>query len=126
MHKVLPMTAKAGLVLSFCVMLGPVPAGAQIDGRGTFVPGGTGVACTVFEDINLGGASWAVRPGAAMTFVGAQWNDRISSVACEPGCSLMAYEHIDYQGERRVFVDVHDYVGDAWNDRISSLDTICS
>jgi hypothetical protein len=126
MRQVMSNAVSAALLLSVPVALASAPAGAQVQGRGTFVAGGTGIACTVYEDINLGGASREIRPGAAMTFVGAQWNDRISSIACEPGCTLMAYEHADYQGARQVFADVVNYVGDGWNDRISSLDTICS
>ena len=60
-----------------------------------------------------------------MPNVGAEWNDRISSVSCRPGCELTAFEHADNRGLVRTFTGDERFVGPLWNDRISALRAQC-
>lgn len=86
--------------------------------------GGGGGECTYFADANYQGMRAVQREGAN-PWVGDAWNDRISSVQCDPGCTLEAYEHIDFGGARERFRGNVDFVGPAWNDRASSLRVSC-
>jgi hypothetical protein len=85
-----------------------------------------GPACTVYEHAEFDGAQLPIFAGRDAAFVGPQWNDRISAVRCRPGCALIAYEHRDFQGERRLFLGRTAFVGEPWNDRISSYVSACS
>jgi len=88
-------------------------------GRG-FARGG----CTFFADANFQGMR-GVQPAGESRWVGDGWNDRISSVQCDPGCALEAFEHIDFGGARERFRGSVPFVGPAWNDRASSLRVTC-
>lgn len=83
-----------------------------------------GGECSYFEDANYQGRRDTLREGANR-WVGEAWNDRISSVQCDPGCTLEAYEHIDFGGARERFRGNVAFVGPVWNDRASSLRVIC-
>ena len=112
--------ALAGLPWALAVAVQPQPAKAQ-------PPRGFGGAvCVLFEHADYAGAQLPVYPGRDSAFVGDAWNDRISAVTCRPGCALIAFEHSNYQGERRLFLGRTAFVGEAWNDRISSYISACS
>lgn len=81
--------------------------------------------CTYFLDANWAGSSETVEDGDALAWIGDRWNDRISSIDCDPRCELIAYEHIDYGGARQSYRGRVAYVGPQWNDRISSLRVDC-
>lgn len=81
-------------------------------------------ACTYYADANYQGMR-GVQPAGENRWVGDGWNDRISSVQCDPGCTLEAYEHIDFGGARERFRGSVAFVGPAWNDRTSSLRVSC-
>ena len=81
--------------------------------------------CQVFEHINYGGAHFSMPSGQNIANVGGNWNDRISSVKVTNSCKLVAYQHINYGGDKRIFTANTSYVGNLWNDQISSLQCQC-
>lgn len=91
------------------------PPGPEIGYRG----------CAYFENAGFAGRRGDVRAGATAEWVGAVWNERISSVACASGCRLIGYEHINYGGARRNFTGAVADAG-AWSDRISALRVVCA
>lgn len=118
----------------------PVPASGNTDSRWRpwtdyqtpeqptegAIPGGVAPrTCVAFDEANYGGRRLEARDGVAMEWVGRQWNDRISSVACAPGCRLIAYQTIVYGGARATFTGGRPALGPVWNDRISALRVVC-
>jgi len=95
-------------------------AGAQ------YGPGGPQFyGCVAFEHSNFEGAQFPIRGHANIRFVGNFWNDRISSLACSPGCALISFEHINFGGRSQSWSGSVPYVGNRWNDRISSIIVQC-
>ncbi len=74
---------------------------------------------------NFGGGSVAI-PGGVRRKLGSEWNDEISSIACNSYCEVTVYEHRDFNGAQRTFRGNISFVGEAWNDDISSLIARCS
>ena len=108
----------------------PLPRGdGRIDHqRATDLPrrGGQAVrTCRYFEHANFKGDRGYAQLGLQYGYVGRNWNDRISSVDCDPGCTLIAYEHRDFKGAVREFAGSTPFVGPDWNDRISSIRIRC-
>jgi hypothetical protein len=118
----------------------PVPAGGGSDTRwrpwtgyepvaqlaeGAMPDGIAAHSCAAFENENFGGRRLDAPDGAALEWVGRQWNDRISSVACAPGCRLIAYQTIVFGGARANFTGARPRLGPVWNDRISALRVAC-
>ncbi|MFZ1387769.1 MAG: peptidase inhibitor family I36 protein [Thiolinea sp.] len=89
------------------------------------VVGAAQANCEVFEHINYDGGRFSVLPGQSMPSVGPAWNDRISSVKVTNSCRLIAFQHDNYDGDRRVFTANTSSVGNLWNDQISSLQCQC-
>lgn len=81
--------------------------------------------CIYYEHSEFRGANMAIKQGVITYYVGGAWNDKISSIACHPSCSVMVYEHRDFQGASDLFGDWTHYVGGKWNDRASSLVAVC-
>ena len=81
--------------------------------------------CIYYEHANFGGEQRAIEGGVRRRYVGDHWNDRISSIACNPSCYVVVYEHRDYGGAHWTFHPNIQYVGDDWNDAISSLEARC-
>jgi hypothetical protein len=82
--------------------------------------------CAYFEDAGFGGRRGDVREGANVEWIGAAWNDRVSSVACADQCRLIGYEHINFGGMRRNFTGAVAEAGTGWDDRISALRVVCA
>lgn len=58
----------------------------------------------------------------SVAFVGAGWNDRISSARAYSGCNhSVHYEHRDFRGASRDCGTACSYIGDAMNDKTSSI-----
>jgi len=83
-----------------------------------------GGACTYFEDTNFQGRRDRLAEGENRS-IGPVWNDRISSVQCDPGCGIELYEHVNFDGARERFRGDVANVGRFWNDRASSLRVSC-
>jgi len=98
--------------------------GAQ-PAEGPMPPGLAERICAAYENENYGGRRLEAPDGAAMEWVGRQWNDRISSLACAPGCRLIAYQTIVFGGARANFTGARPRLGPIWNDRISALRVAC-
>jgi hypothetical protein len=81
-------------------------------------------ACaTFYEHAGFDGAKLDVGEGGN-EWIGDWWNDRVSSVEVDAGCTVRVYQHIDFGGASRVISDDTAWVGDDWNDLISSF--VCS
>jgi hypothetical protein len=84
------------------------------------------LACIAYQHSNFAGAKFTVNGNYDVSYVGSRWNDKISSIACNPYCRMTVYEHRDYKGRSHVFGSNIQFVGDFWNDRISSMKVRCS
>lgn len=93
--------------------------------RGAGSPGGRYLGCTVYRDANYQGPREFARDGDAPAFVGQTWNDQVSSIRCDQGCSLEAFEHAEFAGQREVYRGDVAFVGPLWNDRISAWRVSC-
>jgi hypothetical protein len=84
-------------------------------------------SCIYYEHIDFDGHSVHIPLGIRRKYVGDDWNDEISSIACANGCRLLVWEHRDFVGASRTFAEngAHQYVGDDWNDSISSMKVAC-
>ena len=80
--------------------------------------------CIAYQHRDFGGHTFTLRGNVNVQYVGDKWNDKISSFACHPGCTLTMFEHRDFKGARQTWSTVQ-YVGDAWNDDVSSLYVRC-
>ncbi len=86
---------------------------------------------TFYEDINYGGASFPAN--ADMSFVGWDWNDRISSLRVPVGLAVILYQNIDFGGASLTLTsdapDLRAYPGPGadgtWNDAASSIRISC-
>ena len=81
--------------------------------------------CYYYEHDSFKGNRRDIPFGVRRKYVGDTWNDKISSIACSPGCGLSAWDHRDFGGASKTFNGAYVYVGDAWNDRISSVEVVC-
>jgi hypothetical protein len=82
--------------------------------------------CILFEHANFTGHKFTIRGNYDLSYIGGRWNDKVSSIACNPYCEVTIFEHRDFKGAWRKFGANIQYVGDAWNDRISSARVRCS
>lgn len=82
--------------------------------------------CAYFEDAGFAGRRGDMREGASAEWVGAAWDNRISSVACASNCRMIGYADTNYGGGRRNFTGAVADVGVGWNDRVSALRVICT
>lgn len=88
-------------------------------------PGGADL--TVYEHIWFEGES--LPTGGSMSFVGWEWNDRLSSIRAPAGRTVVLYEHADFQGQSLALTgdvgDLRDHAGPGvdgtWNDVVSSI-----
>ena len=85
------------------------------------------IEAMLYSDIEFAGDTF----GAAhdLSFVGSDWNDRISSVHVPDGRTVVLYEHADYGGDSLTLsgdeVDLRRFPGPSpdgtWNDVVSSI-----
>lgn len=83
--------------------------------------------CALYEHSNFQGGNLyfdANQTSASLNSAG--WNDKASSVAVSPGCTLEVFQHDNYQGNRQVYTQDVANVGQAWNDQISSIKCTCA
>lgn len=82
---------------------------------------------TFYDDVGYGGESFG--SGANMSFVGWDWNDRMSAVDLPSGWTVTLYEHADYGGASlrlsSSVADLREHGGPGpdgtWNDAVSSI-----
>src|SRR5262245_11165643 len=80
--------------------------------------------CVAFEHANFGGAQLPIEANS-VGYLSRFWNDRISSLACAPGCEITTFEHANWAGRRQTWAGSVPFVGRGWNDRISSMVVEC-
>lgn len=81
--------------------------------------------CILFEHANFSGHKFTIRGNYNLSYIGSRWNDRVSSIACNPYCEATVFEHRDFKGASwRVGGNIQ-YVGGDWNDLISSARVRC-
>ena len=81
----------------------------------------------LYSDIEFAGEAFGA--GHDLSFVGSDWNDRISSVHVPAGRTVVLYEHADYGGDSVTLsgdeVDLRRFPGPSpdgtWNDAVSSI-----
>ena len=113
------------LALSTAIAVTPAVALAQAEAIGA--NGGPDVAgpgCIYYEHANFGGASNYIAGGVRRK-LGSGWDDRISSIACRPGCHVVVYEYREFDGAWARWGANISYLGDNWNDDISSIIARC-
>ncbi|MFO1183276.1 MAG: peptidase inhibitor family I36 protein [Bauldia sp.] len=81
--------------------------------------------CVYYEHRDFGGQSFALNGPSSRNYVGDYWNDKISSIACSPGCYVTVWEHAYFGGRSWRVGGRVPWVGAGWNDRISSLSQSC-
>ena len=81
--------------------------------------------CVAYEHIDFGGHTFTIRGNYDLSWIGGRWNDKVSSIACHPSCSITAWADRDFRGDSKIFYPNTSYVGDEWNDRISSAKVRC-
>ncbi len=96
------------------------------DDHGVFVVDGVSVGIqknvTIYENGQFGGAQKTYSQySPSETYIGNDWNDKISSISIDPGWVVEAYEHSNFTGQKVVWTSSQSYVGNTWNDKISSL-----
>jgi hypothetical protein len=97
---------------------------------GTAVDARAQTAAYFFEDINYDGD--AALAYGSVSWVGNDWNDRISSVWVPPGRTVILYEHINFGGASLMLTgdnpDLRWFAGPGtggtWNDAASSFEII--
>lgn len=112
------------LSLPFVLVLpGPALAAGEIgtDSPPPTPPG----SCAYYEEYGFRGAFEVIPGGELRRYLGDAWNDRISSIACAPGCELRVWEFREATGGERRFGRGTYYVGDDWNDIISAAEAVC-
>jgi len=106
------------VLLLACVLACVGSASAQYGGPRFY-------GCVAFEDANFRGAQLPIRANSSMEYLSGFWNDRISSLACAPGCEITTFEHVNFAGRRQTWAGNVPFVGRGWNDRISSVIVDC-
>ena len=89
-------------------------------------PDGPFRGCILYEHANFAGHTFTIRGNYNLSYIGSRWNDKVSSIACNPYCSVTVFEHRDFKGASERFRPNIQYVGGWWNDRISSARVRCS
>ena len=88
------------------------------NGGGTTPPTPSGVVC-FFEHSNYQGASFCA--DSSSSWVGNEWNDRISSVKVQSGYQVQLFDDVNYGGTARNFAaDTPTFPAD-FNDKVSSF-----
>lgn len=102
----------------------PAPLQRRAAGQGPMSAVSAG-SCTAFADPDFGGAALPIRDGQPLEWVGRTWDNRLSSVACAPGCRFIAYQHINYGGPRASFAGAFARLGEVFDNRISAARVTC-
>lgn len=102
----------------------PAPLERRAAGQGPAAAAAPGT-CTAFADPDFGGAALSVRDGQPLEWVGRAWDNRLSSVACAPGCRFLAFQHINYGGPRASFAGAFARLGEVFDNRISAARVTC-
>ena len=84
----------------------------------SYTVGNSGLAC-FYADANFQGDSFCA--GADSGWVGAAWNDRISSLKVQNGYQVQLFNDINYGGVSKTFSGDTAYVGNDFNDLASSF-----
>jgi Mg-chelatase subunit ChlD len=88
--------------------------------------------CVAYDDTGLAGERLALAPGTVLDDMtrtldasGYNWNDRILSLECSPGCTVEAFEHIHFDGDRVDLGGRLENLPGPWGMTISSLRVAC-
>jgi len=88
-----------------------------------------GQKCATLYKDNLWSYSFPTEVKDAATLTPSYWNDQISAVRVESGCTITLYEHENYGGAQVTYtegpVSYNDLNGDGFNDRMSSYKCTC-
>ena len=81
--------------------------------------------CWYYSDNGFQGARAKIVAGSDLSSLGAEFNDRVSSLTCHPLCTLVAYEGENHSGAKKSFKGDVRFVGSEWDDKISSMTVSC-
>jgi hypothetical protein len=109
------------------VLFSALTTGLHVSPRAGTPGPGSGDDVSFYQDVSYAGESFAAP--VDQSFVGWEWNDRISSIRIPSGKTVVLYEHIDYGGASLTLtgdqVDLRGYPGPGgdgtWNDAVSSI-----
>jgi hypothetical protein len=112
-------TLRGTIIVLTTLALAPVIVRAEGPIATTGGPNVPFKGCYYYEHTEFKGERREIPAGVRRNYVGDHWNDKISSIACSPGCSLQVWEYHDFTGASRIVHPNSFYVGDACNDDIS-------
>jgi hypothetical protein len=81
---------------------------------------------TLYWDGSFLGSTMAVDDGANVSWIGDQWNDKVSSVRVSPGCALNIWSDGSYAGAHKTVAGVVPWIGSDWNDKVSAFTCSCA
>jgi hypothetical protein len=89
-----------------------------------------GVCAQLFGDNGFSGDMYTVVDGADINDIGDRWDDKVSSLTVQPGCTLRLWEDTGKRGDHRSYKARRQarevsWIGQAWNDCVSSLTCSC-
>ena len=116
-------TALASSVLTGC-------AGGSNSGSGPVAPAAPpapSVCATFYDDAQLKGPTLvSMGPTDDSPTVPATFNDKMSSLAVTPGCTVMVYADGNYGGQEVTFTQTTEVVPASINDQMSSYKCTCA
>jgi hypothetical protein len=83
-----------------------------------------GASCFTYKGIDFDNDRQELGRDQQFSYVGDDFNDKISAIRIPQGYIVVAYDNRDFTGEMTVFRSDVFYVGEHWNDRISSYKCI--
>lgn len=94
---------------------------------GVFASSANANLCAVlYEHDNYAGASLTVSDANCHNGnIGGWWNDRVTSISVEPGCSITVFEHDNFGGASYTLYGSTSNLGNLWNDQITSYKCDC-
>ena len=112
--------AKLHTILSLIAVAAPAASAAEPAAKG-----GNARGCWYYGDANFQGPRAEIVEGSGAATLGADWNDKISSLTCHPLCTLTAYDGENQTGAKKTFNGDVRSIPAAWNDKISSMSVTC-
>jgi hypothetical protein len=119
------MRAVAGKLLTFLSLIALAAPTAMPAGAAPAAKSGSGLGCWYYGEANFAGPRAEIVEGGPAGNLGADWNDKISSLTCHPLCTLTAYDGENQTGAKKNFSGDVRTIPEAWNDKISSMSVSC-
>jgi len=79
----------------------------------------------MYEHSGFRGEVRRAEDGDRVGNIGSLWNDQISSVRVQSGCSLDVWKDTRFEGDHAVWRGEISNVGSAWNDKVTAYMCTC-